>query len=204
MKITQAIFSGSSQCLDDRPKARYPEFAFIGRSNVGKSSLINMLCSVKNLARTSQTPGKTLLINHFLINGSWYLVDLPGYGFAKISKKNQEKILKMILTYIGHSEELTHLFVLLDARHDVQKIDLDFISALIDADVPFSVIFTKSDKLGVNALKSHLAQNTSTLHSIPHPHSEEDALHVFASSAISGMGREQILDYIDSLLKKNN
>ena len=147
MEIRSAVFAGSSRKLDDRPKERLPEFAFIGRSNVGKSSLINMLCNIKELARTSSTPGKTLLVNHFKINDRWYLVDLPGYGYAKISQKARLSLAQMNNDYINGSSELVELFVLLDSRHKIQKIDLEFLISLGEAGIPFSIIFTKADKL---------------------------------------------------------
>ncbi|MBO7305859.1 MAG: YihA family ribosome biogenesis GTP-binding protein, partial [Bacteroidales bacterium] len=148
MKITKALFAGSSQLLKDKPKQKLPEFAFIGRSNVGKSSLINSLCGVKGLAKTSATPGKTLLVNHFLINDSWYLVDLPGYGYAKVSQAARAKLAKMNNNFINNSPELVMLFVLLDSRHNIQKIDLEFLISLGEAGIPFAIIFTKADKLG--------------------------------------------------------
>lgn len=196
MKITQAIFSGSSQKLDQRPKRKAPEFAFIGRSNVGKSSLINMLCEQKKLAHTSATPGKTQLVNHFLINDQWYLVDLPGYGYAKVSKKATDKLSEIITHYICNSEELVTLFVLLDSRHDIQRIDLDFLLKLGELGIPFSIIFTKGDKLGVNALASQVTKNKKTLLEY-----WEELPPVFTSSAETGMGRDEILDYIENTLK---
>ncbi len=196
MKITQAIFSGSSQKLDQRPKRKAPEFAFIGRSNVGKSSLINMLCEQKKLAHTSATPGKTQLVNHFLINDQWYLVDLPGYGYAKVSKKATDKLSEIITHYICNSEELVTLFVLLDSRHDIQRIDLDFLLKLGELGIPFTIIFTKGDKLGVNALASQVAKNKKTLLEY-----WEELPPVFTSSAETGMGRDEILDYIENTLK---
>ena len=129
------------------PKDTKPEYAFIGRSNVGKSSLINMLCNHKNLAKTSATPGKTLLINHFIINNEWYLVDLPGYGFAKRSKTVQQKLEQMITSYILQREQLVNVFVLIDIRHEPQAIDIDFINWLGQSSIPFSIVFTKADKL---------------------------------------------------------
>ena len=141
MKISNSTFIGSCQRVEDKPKRRAPEFAFIGRSNVGKSSLINMLCAKKDLARTSAMPGKTVLINHFMINDSWYLVDLPGYGFAKLSKVKQQQLKKMIQDYVGKSEELAMLFILIDSRHKLMEIDKNFIEAVAQAGVKFSVIF---------------------------------------------------------------
>ena len=140
MIIKTAIFQGSSTDVSRKPKLKAPEYAFIGRSNVGKSSLINMLCGRKDLAKTSSMPGKTILVNHFLINGKWYLVDLPGYGFAKASKKAQATLKAMIEDYVSHSEELARLFILLDSRHELQEIDRSFITAVAGAGIPFTVI----------------------------------------------------------------
>lgn len=195
MRITKAVFAGSSQKLEDRPKAKLPEFAFIGRSNVGKSSLINTLCNNDKLAKTSATPGKTLLINHFLINGSWYLVDLPGYGYAKISQKGRENLTKMINGYISNSQELALLFVLLDSRHPIQKIDLEFLMALGEAQVPFSIIFTKGDKLGKNALAAQVEANKKTLLQY-----WEELPPIFVTSSETGFGKEDLLEYIESVL----
>lgn len=196
MIIRQAVFAGSSQHLKDRPSARFPEFAFIGRSNVGKSSLINCLCNNNKLAHTSATPGKTQLVNHFLINDSWYLVDLPGYGYAKIGKEAREKLASMIREYVLGSEEMVLLFVLLDSRHDLQKIDLDFLTMLGEEGVPFAIIYTKCDKSGTNALESQLARNNAGLLEF-----WEELPPVFRSSSKDGTGREEILDYIGSVLK---
>ena len=195
MIIKQALFAGSSQHTDQKPKTARPEFAFIGRSNVGKSSLINRLCDRKGLAHTSATPGKTQLVNHFLINDSWYLVDLPGYGYARIGKKGREKLQGIIGDYILHSDDLVLLFVLLDARHDLQKIDREFITRLGEEGIPFSLIYTKCDKLGVNALKSRLARNESML-----LETWETLPPTFCSSAESGQGRDEILNYIETIL----
>ena len=159
MTINEATFAGSCTRVSQKPSRKLPEFAFIGRSNVGKSSLINMLCGNRKLAKTSQTPGKTKLINHFLINDSWYLVDLPGYGFAKISKEGREELRKMINDYIGKSEEMVLLFVLVDCRHDITRIDRDFIAGLGENGIPFAIIFTKCDKLGPNALKAQIEKD---------------------------------------------
>lgn len=196
MKLTKAVFSGSSVQLKDKPKVKLPEFAFIGRSNVGKSSLINSLCGIKGLAKTSSTPGKTLLVNHFLINDSWYLVDLPGYGYAKISKQSREKLAKMNNNYINNSKELIMLFVLLDSRHDIQAIDLEFLISLGEAGIPFAIIFTKGDKLGKLALEKQIARNKKTLLEY-----WEELPPVFVSSAENGMGKEEIINYIDNILK---
>lgn len=197
MKISQAIFAGSSTQVDERPVSRLPEFAFIGRSNVGKSSLINMLCSVGKLAHTSGKPGKTRLINHFMINEMWYMVDLPGYGFAKISKTEREQLANMISRYINQSAELQNLFVLLDSRHDIQKIDLEFINRLGEAGVPFALIYTKGDKLGVNGLKNQIERNNATLLEY-----WEELPPVFVTSSETGHGRDEVLNYIETLIKK--
>ena len=196
MKITKAVFAGSSEKLSDRPKARLHEFAFIGRSNVGKSSLINTLCGVSKLAKTSATPGKTLLINHFLINDSWYLVDLPGYGYAKISQKGREKLTNMINQYVSKSEELAILFVLLDSRLPIQKIDLEFLMAIGEAQIPFAVIFTKGDKLGKTALSNQIEKNKETLLEY-----WEELPPIFVTSSETNMGKEEVLSYIEEVLE---
>lgn len=196
MKITKAVFAGSSEKLSDRPKARLHEFAFIGRSNVGKSSLINTLCGVSKLAKTSATPGKTLLINHFLINDSWYLVDLPGYGYAKISQKGREKLTNMINQYVSKSEELAVLFVLLDSRLPIQKIDLEFLMAIGEAQIPFAVIFTKGDKLGKTALSNQIEKNKETLLEY-----WEELPPIFVTSSETNMGKEEVLSYIEEVLE---
>lgn len=196
MRITKAVFAGSSEKLSDRPKARLHEFAFIGRSNVGKSSLINTLCGVSKLAKTSATPGKTLLINHFLINDSWYLVDLPGYGYAKISQKGREKLTGMINQYVGKSEELAVLFVLLDSRLPIQKIDLEFLMAIGEAQIPFAIIFTKGDKLGKNALATQISKNKETLLEY-----WEELPPIFVTSSETNMGKDDVLSYIEEVLE---
>ncbi len=196
MRITKAVFAGSSEKLSDRPKARLHEFAFIGRSNVGKSSLINTLCGVSKLAKTSATPGKTLLINHFLINDSWYLVDLPGYGYAKISQKGREKLTGMINQYVGKSEELAVLFVLLDSRLPIQKIDLEFLMAIGKAQIPFAIIFTKGDKLGKNALATQISKNKETLLEY-----WEELPPIFVTSSETNMGKDDVLSYIEEVLE---
>ena len=197
MKISEASFAGSSTRISEKPKQRFPEFAFIGRSNVGKSSLINMLCNKRKLAMTSGTPGKTRLVNHFLINGEWYLVDLPGYGYAKMSKTGRQKLEQVINNYINFSEEMHLLFVLIDSRHDIGKIDLDFLMQLGNRGIPFSIIFTKADKLGKNALATQIERNRQTLLEY-----WEELPPVFISSAETGDGKEEILDYIGSLLEE--
>ncbi len=197
MKISEASFAGSSTRISEKPKQRFPEFAFIGRSNVGKSSLINMLSNKRKLAMTSGTPGKTRLVNHFLINGEWYLVDLPGYGYAKMSKTGRQKLEQVINNYINFSEEMHLLFVLIDSRHDIGKIDLDFLMQLGNRGIPFSIIFTKADKLGKNALAAQIERNRQALLEY-----WEELPPVFISSAETGEGKEEILDYIGSLLEE--
>lgn len=195
MTITEAKFAGSCTRVSQKPSRRLPEFAFIGRSNVGKSSLINMLCGNRKLAKTSATPGKTQLINHFIINDSWYLVDLPGYGFAKISQKGREELRRMINDYIGRSEEMVALFVLIDSRHDITRIDREFLAGLGENGIPFAIIFTKSDKLGSNALKAQIERDKEIL-----SEDWEEMPPMFASSAETGAGKEDILDYIQQYI----
>ena len=195
MTITEAKFAGSCTRVSQKPSRRLPEFAFIGRSNVGKSSLINMLCGNRKLAKTSSTPGKTKLINHFIIIDSWYLVDLPCYGFAKISQKGREELRKMINDYIEKSEEMVVLFVLIDSRHDITKIDREFLAGLGENGVPFAIIFTKGDKLGPNALKAQIERDKEIL-----SEDWEEMPPMFASSAETGAGKEDILDYIQQYI----
>lgn len=195
MTITEAKFAGSCTRVSQKPSRRLPEFAFIGRSNVGKSSLINMLCGNRKLAKTSATPGKTQLINHFIINDSWYLVDLPGYGFAKISQKGREELRRMINDYIGRSEEMVALFVLIDSRHDITRIDREFLAGLGENGIPFAIIFTKSDKLGSNALKAQIERDKEIL-----SEDWEEMPPMFSSSAETGAGKEEILDYIQQYI----
>jgi len=196
MQIKKAEFSTSSPTLQQCPADNKSEYAFIGRSNVGKSSLINMLTNNKRLAKTSSMPGKTLLINHFIINNEWYLVDLPGYGYAKRSKSERDKLERMITTYILGREQLVNVFVLIDIRHDPQAIDLEFINWLGVSGIPFSLVFTKADKLAVskvkNAAESYMAKLKETWEELP-PY--------FVSSSETGLGKEEILDYIESIEK---
>jgi len=189
-----ALFVKSSPDVVACPKPDKHEFAFIGRSNVGKSSLINMLCNSKNLAKTSSTPGKTQLINHFIINDKWYLVDLPGYGYVKSSKANRVLFDKMITDYIHKRENLMCLFVLIDSRHEPLKIDIDFMKMLGKEEIPFSIIFTKSDKLGKEKLKSQIDNYKQRL-----LEDWEELAPIFISSAEKKEGREEILQYIQSL-----
>ena len=200
MEIKSAEFTISSSRADMCPKSDIPEYAFIGRSNVGnvgKSSLINMLTKKPKLAMTSSTPGKTLLINHFLINKEWFLVDLPGYGFALRGKKMMEKIKNLIEYYVLEREQLTCLFVLIDSRHEPQKIDLEFIEWLGENGVPFAIIFTKADKQTVGKTRQNVNNYLNKLkeqwEELP-PH--------FVSSSENGTGRQEILDYIDSINKE--
>ena len=196
MEIRSAVFAGSSQKLPERPAARLPEFAFIGRSNVGKSSLINCLCAHGKLAHTSSQPGKTRLVNHFLINDAWYLVDLPGYGYAKMGREGREKLAEMIRGYVLGSQELVLLFVLLDSRLPLQKIDLEFIRMLGENGIPFAIIYTKCDKSGVTALEKQIAENNAALLA-----EWEELPPVFRSSSKEKTGREEILNYIGTVLK---
>ena len=195
MQIKTAQYLMSNDDFRKCPKPDMPEFAFIGRSNVGKSSLINMLTSNSKLAKTSASPGKTQKINHFVINNSWYLVDLPGYGYAKVSKSQREVFRKMIEGYILNRQNLVNIFVLVDCRLEPQQIDVEFINWLGANRVPFTIIFTKSDKIGTNVLASkidayreHLLQTWETLPDI------------LVSSAVSKMGQDEILDYIQNII----
>ena len=176
------------------PDTGLPEYAFIGRSNVGKSSLINMLTGRSGLAKTSQTPGKTMLINHFIINKSWYIVDLPGYGYAQRGKKAQEQLREIIESYILGRTEMTNLFLLIDSRHAPQKIDLEFMDWLGENEVPFSIVFTKLDKLGVNAGKLKIEEYKKVL-----LERWEELPPIFATSSEDGRGRDEILDYIEQI-----
>ena len=196
MKINSAEFEISNSRADQCPKSNIPEYAFIGRSNVGKSSLINMWTQRKGLAMTSSTPGKTMLINHFRINDEWYLVDLPGYGYAKRSKKDQEKLQNIISFYVLEREQLTNLFVLIDSRLKPQKIDLEFIEWLGENGVPFSIIFTKADK----NKKGELRKNVDTFLATLREQWEELPSH-FITSSESRLGREELLNYIEHINK---
>ena len=196
MRISEAKFAGSSTRVCQKPRRKLPEFAFIGRSNVGKSSLINALCGNGRLAMTSATPGKTKLVNHFLINDSWYLVDLPGYGYAKAGRKGREDIAAVINDYILNSGELVLLFVLIDSRHDIGTLDKDFIARLGEEGIPFALVMTKCDKQGPNVLAAQIERDMEILRE----HWEE-LPPVFTTSSLTGRGREEILDYIDNILK---
>ncbi|MDR3132932.1 MAG: ribosome biogenesis GTP-binding protein YihA/YsxC [Prevotellaceae bacterium] len=194
MIIKSAEFIVSSRLVEQCPASQIPEYAFIGRSNVGKSSLINCLAGRKNLAHTSATPGKTQLINHFLINNQWHLVDLPGYGYARSSKTNRAQFAGSITQYILHREALTLLFVLLDSRLAPQRIDLDFITRLGESAIPFALVFTKADKLKQRELNKNIAQYKKTLLA-----EWETLPRIFITSAETGMGREEILKYIEEV-----
>jgi GTP-binding protein len=194
--IKSAEFVISNSDVSKCPQDGKPEYAFIGRSNVGKSSLINMLTKRNKLAMTSATPGKTLLINHFLINKDWHLVDLPGYGYAARGKKQVEKIQKIIEDYILEREQLINLFVLIDIRHEAQKIDLEFIEWLGENGIPFSIIFTKADKLSAGKVKANAKAYMDELSK-----QWEELPPYFISSSESKMGREEILNYIESINK---
>ena len=196
MKIKTAIFSGSSTRVEQKPARRLPEFAFIGRSNVGKSSLINALTGNSKLAKTSQTPGKTQLVNHFLINDNWYLVDLPGYGYARLPDKERARLRHIIWDYINHSEDLVMLMVLIDSRHDMQEVDLRFISELGEKGIPFGIIFTKADKQGPEALEQQILKNKGRL-----LEDWEELPPCFVSSSVKGTGKDEITNYIGYILQ---
>ncbi len=195
MIIHDVSFVKSSQKVSQCPDADKPEYVFIGRSNVGKSSLINMLMGRSKLAKVSGKPGKTQLINHFVVNdNSWYLVDLPGYGYAKVSKTQRKEFQSIITDYISKRKNLVNLFVLVDARHEPQKIDLAFMEWLGESEVPFSIVFTKIDKLSSNQLQKSLSRYRKIMLL-----EWEEMPPSFRSSAMSSVGREEILGYIQSL-----
>ena len=196
MTITSATYIGSKPHHTHCPKDHRPEYAFIGRSNVGKSSLINALTDRKKLALTSSTPGKTMCINHFLINEQWYIVDLPGYGYAQRGKKEMEKLKTMISSYVLEREQLTCLFVLIDIRHDPQKVDLAFLHFLGSNGVPFAIVFTKADKLSPSKVKPAAEKYLDTL-----KEEWEELPPYFITSATNKLGKEELLDYIDSINK---
>lgn len=194
--VKSAKFIISNTDIKKCPQDGKPEYAFIGRSNVGKSSLINMLTNQRKLAMTSATPGKTLLINHFLINNEWYLVDLPGYGYAKRSKSQTEQLEHIISSYVLDRRQLTLLFVLIDSRHAPQKIDLEFIQWLGENGVPFSIIFTKADKLTKTALAGNIAAYKNRL-----LEEWEELPQIFITSSETAHGREEVLEYINQVNK---
>jgi GTP-binding protein len=194
MKIKSAEFILSNSDVAKCPKNNIPEYAFIGRSNVGKSSLINMLTSRKSLAKTSGRPGKTQLINHFIINKEWYLVDLPGYGYARVSKSAKKTFQKFITQYFSLREQLVTGFVLVDIRHKPQPIDLDFMRYLGENGIPFSIIFTKADKLKPKAIENHVEDYKKIL-----LETWEEVPNYFITSSSNNVGKEEVLEYIDSL-----
>lgn len=194
MNIKSAKFEISNSTVTKCPNTDKHEYAFIGRSNVGKSSLINMLTGRKNLAHTSSTPGKTMLINHFSINDDWYIVDLPGYGFAQRGKDSRDKLRLMIEEYILYRSQMTNLFVLIDSRHAPQKIDLEFMTWLGENGVPFSIVFTKLDKMGPEAGRRNVNLYKQSL-----LEQWEELPPIFMTSSIDGRGKDEILDYIEDL-----
>ena len=196
MKIKEATYSKSSIDGKQKEGENLAEFAFIGRSNVGKSSLINMLGGNRKLALTSSTPGKTKLVNHFLINGAWYIVDLPGYGFAKVSKGERDNLNRMIWRYITGSENMVLLFVLLDSRHELLKNDLEFLMRLGEKGIPFSIVFTKADKSGKRALENRVASIKQKLLEY-----WEELPPCFITSSADNTGKEEMLDYMGEILE---
>lgn len=194
MKINSAEFVVSNSNVEKCPTEKIPEYAFIGRSNVGKSSLINMLTGRKSLAKTSGRPGKTQLINHFLINKEWYLVDLPGYGYARVSKQTKKVFQKFITEYFERREQMICAFVLIDSRHEAQKIDLEFMQYLGERQIPFCIIFTKADKLKPNALTRNIENYTQTM-----LETWEEMPTYFISSSTNGTGQDEILGYIEAI-----
>ena len=197
MVIRSAKFISSSPTIEKCPATSLSEFAFIGRSNVGKSSLINMITGIKTLAKVSQTPGKTQIINHFLINEKWYLVDLPGYGYAKVSKGSRKLFSDMITRYILLRENLQCLFVLIDSRLEPQEIDITFINWLGENKIPFALIFTKTDKISSNELLNNIAVYKKEMLKY-----WEELPKIFSCSAVQRTGREYILNYIDEINSK--
>ena len=192
VKKAQFVISNSDVCKC--PDTGLPEYAFIGRSNVGKSSLINMLANRNGMAKTSATPGKTTLINHFIINDEWYIVDLPGYGYARRGNEGREAIRRIINAYVLNREAMTCLFVLLDCRHEPQKIDLEFIDFLGENGVPFAIIFTKADKISKGALERNIEAYKAKLHE-----TWEELPPIFSTSSEKRQGREELLDYIEGI-----
>ncbi len=194
MQIKSAEFVMSNSDVAKCPKDRLPEYAFIGRSNVGKSSLINMLMQRKNLAKTSGRPGKTQLINHFLINKNWYLVDLPGYGYARVSKSSKKTFQKFIVDYFQNREQMVLAFVLVDCRHEPQPIDMEFMQWMGENGIPFSIIFTKADKLKPMALQRNIQDYSHRM-----LETWEEMPPYFVTSSSNATGREEVLKYIDDL-----
>ena len=194
MKIKSAVFVMSNTDVSKAPRDRIPEYAFIGRSNVGKSSLINMLVGQKGLAKTSGRPGKTQLINHFKINDQWFLVDLPGYGYAQVSKKKRATFQRFIEQYFLEREQLVCTFVLVDSRHDPQKIDLEFMQFLGERQIPFCIVFTKVDKLGISKLNKQIVSYKKKL-----LETWEDVPTSFITSSTHGSGRDEFLEFIHNV-----
>lgn len=199
MEVKQAEFVVSNSSVSKCPDSIFPEYAFIGRSNVGKSSLINMLTNHKGLAKVSGRPGKTQLINHFLINKSWYLVDLPGYGYAQVSKSSKRVFQKFITDYFSKRKQMVSAFVLIDIRHRPQPIDLEFMKWLAESSVPFSIVFTKADKLPTTQQSLNIASYKSLM-----LESWQQMPTYFVTSSDKKMGREALLSYIDELNKMAN
>ncbi len=197
MKIKSAKFIISNSDVTKCPKEQHPEYAFIGRSNVGKSSLINMLTNQKNLAKTSGRPGKTQLINHFLINNEWFLVDLPGYGYARVSKKSKKTFQKFITNYFEKRKQLICAFVLIDCRHEPQKVDLEFIEWLGTNQIPFNIVFTKADKVKPEALKRNITHYQQVL-----LETWEECPKHFTTSSSKHSGKEELLNYIHAINEK--
>lgn len=193
MKIKSAEFVMSNSDVSKCPSNALPEYAFIGRSNVGKSSLINMLTSRKSLAKTSGRPGKTQLINHFIINNNWYLVDLPGYGYARVSKTSKKKFQKFITDYFSKRKQLVSAFVLVDIRHKPQPIDLEFMQWMGENEIPFSIIFTKADKLKPKAIERHVEDYSNVMLEF-----WEEMPQYFVTSSSKHIGKEELLEFIDA------
>lgn len=194
MKVNTAEFFKSSSKLEECPQTTKPEYAFIGRSNVGKSSLINMLTGRNKLAKTSSTPGKTQLINHFEINDDWFLVDLPGYGWAQVSKTSKEKWKKMTEQYLLERENLACVFVLVDSRHEPQKVDVDFMEWLGYAEIPFCIIFTKADKMKTTKLQSNIVGYKKEMLK-----TWEELPSTFLTSSVDKLGKDEVLNFIDEI-----
>ncbi len=194
MQVKSAEFVMSNSDVAKCPKDRLPEYAFIGRSNVGKSSLINMLMLRKSLAKTSGRPGKTQLINHFIVNKNWYLVDLPGYGYARVSKSSKKTFQKFITNYFEKRTQMVLAFVLIDCRHEPQPIDMEFMQWMGESGIPFNIIFTKADKLKPNALKKNIEDYRTKM-----LETWEEMPPYFVTSASNSTGREEVLNYIEEL-----
>ena len=199
MKIKSAEFVISNSDVAKCPKSKIPEYAFIGRSNVGKSSLINMLTSRKSLAKTSGRPGKTQLINHFLINNEWHLVDLPGYGYARVSKSAKKTFQKFITDYFKQREQLVSAFVLIDIRHKPQPVDLEFMQWMGESQIPFSIIFTKADKLKLQAIEHHVEDYKNIL-----LETWEEMPNHFITSSTKNIGKDDVLNYISEINEELN